>query len=200
MPAGFVAVLTGILYAPVRFFLDFLRPETSDPRYVGLTFAQWASILAFGVSVFVAGRLLRNGKPAEMIAPTSREAQDKLRVVLKETEEAEEAEKKAKGKAKGKAKDAGKKEASKRAASEDSAAERDEAEDKADKAAEDKADKAAEDKADKAAEDKAAEDKAAERDEDEDAEAASKPAEAASKPAGKPSQGKKGGGGKGKNK
>jgi phosphatidylglycerol:prolipoprotein diacylglycerol transferase len=89
LPAGFVAVLSGLLYAPVRFFMDYLRPENSDPRHFGLTFAQWASILAFGVSVYVAGRILRNGKPADTIAKTSREAQDKLRVVLKETEEAE---------------------------------------------------------------------------------------------------------------
>ena len=41
---GLIAVLTGMLYAPVRFFLDFLRPEETDPRYLGLTFAQWASI------------------------------------------------------------------------------------------------------------------------------------------------------------
>src|SRR5436190_12390544 len=93
MPAGFIAVLAGILYGPVRFFLDYLRPENSDPRHFGLTFAQWASILAFGVSVYVAGRILKNGKPAETIAPTSREAQQKLRVVLKEAEEAVDADK-----------------------------------------------------------------------------------------------------------
>lgn len=100
MPAGFVAVLTGILYAPVRFFLDYLRPENSDPRHLGLTFAQWASILAFGVSVYVAARVLRNGKPADTIARTSREAQEKIRVVLKEAEEAVDAEMKTKGKGK----------------------------------------------------------------------------------------------------
>jgi phosphatidylglycerol---prolipoprotein diacylglyceryl transferase len=94
MPAGFVAVLTGLLYAPVRFFMDYLRPENSDPRHLGLTFAQWASILAFGVSVYVAARILKDGKPADTIAKTSREAQEKLRIVLKETEE--EAEKKGK--------------------------------------------------------------------------------------------------------
>jgi phosphatidylglycerol:prolipoprotein diacylglycerol transferase len=84
LPAGFVTVLTGVLYAPVRFFLDYLRPENSDPRYLGLTFAQWASLLAFGVAVYVAARVLKNGKAAETIAPTSAEAQEKLRVVLKD--------------------------------------------------------------------------------------------------------------------
>ncbi len=94
VPAGFIAVLTGLLYAPVRFFMDYLRPENSDPRHLGLTFAQWASILAFAVSVYVAALVLKNGKPAETIAKTSREAQEKLRVVLKETEADADADKK----------------------------------------------------------------------------------------------------------
>jgi phosphatidylglycerol:prolipoprotein diacylglycerol transferase len=76
--AGFLIVLTGVLYAPVRFFLDFLRPEESDPRYSGLTFAQWASFLAFGAAVYVAIRIFKNGAPAEIIAPTSGEAQRAL--------------------------------------------------------------------------------------------------------------------------
>ncbi len=87
MPAGFLIVLTGILYAPVRFFLDYLRPEGSDPRHFGLTFAQWASFLAFGASVYVAIRMLKNGKAAEVVTPTSREAQERLRVILKDSDD-----------------------------------------------------------------------------------------------------------------
>ena len=87
MPAGFVTVLAGVLYAPVRFFLDYLRPISSDPRHLGLTFAQWASLLAFGAAVVVAARILKNGKAAETVAPTSGEAQERLRVILKEPEE-----------------------------------------------------------------------------------------------------------------
>jgi phosphatidylglycerol:prolipoprotein diacylglycerol transferase len=82
MPAGLVTVLTGLLYAPVRFFMDYLRPETSDPRHLGLTFAQWASLLAFGAATYLAAQLLRNGKPHPTIARTSREAQERLRVAL----------------------------------------------------------------------------------------------------------------------
>ena len=129
LPAGFISVLIGLLYAPVRFFLDYLRPENSDPRHLGLTFAQWSSILAFGVSAFVAVKVLQNGKPAATVAKTSREAQDKLRVVLKEAEESVEADKKGKGKAGGKpgaAKESAK-ESAKRAGS--AAEERDERED-----------------------------------------------------------------------
>ena len=84
LAAGLIPVLTGILYAPVRFFLDFLRPEESDPRYGGLTFAQWASIIFFGVAVYAAMRMLQNGKPADVVATTSGEAQRKLKLVLKE--------------------------------------------------------------------------------------------------------------------
>jgi len=83
-PAGFLVVLTGVLYAPVRFFLDYLRPETSDPRYLGLTFAQWSSVAFFGAAVYAATRMLKNGEPAETLAPTSREAQEMLNTELKE--------------------------------------------------------------------------------------------------------------------
>jgi hypothetical protein len=80
-------VLTGVLYAPVRFFLDFLRPEGTDPRYAGLTFAQWSSILAFGVAVYAATRVMKTGKPAEPVTRTAREAQERLRIVLRDDDE-----------------------------------------------------------------------------------------------------------------
>ncbi|HMG55202.1 MAG TPA: prolipoprotein diacylglyceryl transferase family protein, partial [Kofleriaceae bacterium] len=86
-PAGFVTVLTGVLYTPVRFFLDFLRPEDTDPRYFGLTFAQWASILAFGVALYAASRILKTGAPAETVTRTSREAQERLKIILREDED-----------------------------------------------------------------------------------------------------------------
>jgi hypothetical protein len=86
-PAGLIAVLTGVLYAPVRFFLDYLRPETSDPRYVGLTFAQWSSIAFFAAAAYAASRMLKNGAPAETLAPTSREAQEMLNTELKDSDD-----------------------------------------------------------------------------------------------------------------
>ncbi len=70
-PAGFLAVLAGALYAPVRFFLEFLRLDTSDPRYGGLTFAQWCSLVAFGVAIYVAARLWRRGEPTPAAAPAA---------------------------------------------------------------------------------------------------------------------------------
>jgi phosphatidylglycerol:prolipoprotein diacylglycerol transferase len=87
MNAGFITVVTGVLYAPVRFYLDFLRPEETDPRYGGLTFAQWASILAFGASVYVAMKIFKTGKPAAVVATTSGEAQRQLKLVLREVDE-----------------------------------------------------------------------------------------------------------------
>ena len=87
LPAGFVPVLAGMLYAPVRFFLDFLRPEESDPRYLGLTFAQWASMAFFAAAVYAAIRVLSTGKAADVVAPTSGEAQRKLKLVLKEDDD-----------------------------------------------------------------------------------------------------------------
>ncbi|MEJ7603521.1 MAG: prolipoprotein diacylglyceryl transferase family protein [Kofleriaceae bacterium] len=82
LPAGILVVMTGMFYAPVRFFMDYLRPENSDPRHLGLTFAQWASVLAFGVSIYAASRILRGGKAAETVTRTSGEAQAKLKVLL----------------------------------------------------------------------------------------------------------------------
>jgi phosphatidylglycerol:prolipoprotein diacylglycerol transferase len=81
--AGVLAAVAGLLYAPVRFFLDYLRPEETDPRHLGLTFAQWASFLAFGVAAYVMVRFMRHGAVAEVVAPTSGEAQRQLKMVLK---------------------------------------------------------------------------------------------------------------------
>jgi len=92
MPAGFVTVLTGVLYAPVRFFLDFLRPEDSDPRHIGLTFAQWASILAFGAAIYAATKLWKTGAPAKTVTRTSKEAQQRLKMILKEADDIDEPE------------------------------------------------------------------------------------------------------------
>lgn len=85
--AGFLVVMTGVLYAPVRFLLDFLRPENTDPRYAGLTFAQWSSFLAFGAAAVVAVRIFKTGKPATTITTTSAEAQARLKSILKESDD-----------------------------------------------------------------------------------------------------------------
>lgn len=61
-PAGHLIGLFALLYAPVRFLLDFLRAtdvSRPDERYAHLTPAQWACIAAFGVGVW----LLRRQSP-----------------------------------------------------------------------------------------------------------------------------------------
>ncbi len=55
-PVGFYCVLLPLAYAPVRFFLDFLRAaplEGGDIRYAGLTPAQWSSIAMVCVGLAV---------------------------------------------------------------------------------------------------------------------------------------------------
>jgi len=62
MKAGLLAALTGLLYAPVRFILEFNRLNETDPRYLGFTFAQWMSIVAFVAGAVAVAKLLRDGK------------------------------------------------------------------------------------------------------------------------------------------
>lgn len=55
---GWYIAMTWILYAPVRFVLDFLRvddPIVGDPRYGGLTPAQWGCMagLVFGLAILI---------------------------------------------------------------------------------------------------------------------------------------------------
>lgn len=55
-PRGFYMAALPILYAPIRFFLDYLRAEPEaggDVRYAGLTPGQWASFLILGLGLYV---------------------------------------------------------------------------------------------------------------------------------------------------
>jgi phosphatidylglycerol:prolipoprotein diacylglycerol transferase len=65
---GFYVTLLGVLYAPVRFFMDFLRPETSDVRYLALTPAQWWSIVFFVVAAY--GFYVRSRTTDRPVGPT----------------------------------------------------------------------------------------------------------------------------------
>jgi len=57
---GLYAPLLGAAYAPVRFAMDFLRPETTDARYLGFTPAQYWSVVFFGVAVWILVKRLRS--------------------------------------------------------------------------------------------------------------------------------------------
>jgi phosphatidylglycerol:prolipoprotein diacylglycerol transferase len=69
--SGWYVVAACIVYAPVRFALDFLRVEDtagSDPRYGGFTPAQWAcgALLLFGIGLACQLR----ARAARAVAPT----------------------------------------------------------------------------------------------------------------------------------
>jgi phosphatidylglycerol:prolipoprotein diacylglycerol transferase len=57
---GFYVLALGTIYAPVRFGLDFLRPETGNVRYMGLTLAQWGCIALLGLCAWGYTKLSKN--------------------------------------------------------------------------------------------------------------------------------------------
>lgn len=62
---GFLVAVVITFYAPVRFLMEFLRVNpAADPRYAGLTFAQWASIVTTLIGVSMLVRLGRAPAPA----------------------------------------------------------------------------------------------------------------------------------------
>jgi phosphatidylglycerol:prolipoprotein diacylglycerol transferase len=52
--AGSIAIFAAIAYAAIRFPLDFLRREETDPLHAGLTAAQWGCLLMLALAVGVA--------------------------------------------------------------------------------------------------------------------------------------------------
>ena len=76
-PWGFYCGAITIAYAPVRFALDFLRVQDAgglnaavDPRYGGLTPAQWACFVLLGTGVFFFVRTLHAaGSPEAFAVP-----------------------------------------------------------------------------------------------------------------------------------
>ncbi|HEX3775677.1 MAG TPA: prolipoprotein diacylglyceryl transferase family protein [Polyangiaceae bacterium] len=75
-PWGFYLGAMSIAYAPVRFALDFLRIKESnglsgavDPRYGGLTPAQWACFALLGAGVYFFVRTLRSADDPKAFAP-----------------------------------------------------------------------------------------------------------------------------------
>jgi len=64
---GMYMGVAAILYAPVRFGLDFLRTQeghAADPRYGGLTAAQWSCFLLIAVGIWLVMLPNRSNKPA----------------------------------------------------------------------------------------------------------------------------------------
>lgn len=57
-PPGTIVGAITLLYAPVRYLMDYLRLEVTDPRYLGLTFAQWTSVLTAALGVVMLARAI----------------------------------------------------------------------------------------------------------------------------------------------
>ena len=65
IPTGSYIAATSLTYAPVRFAMDFLRitdGEVADPRYAGLTPAQWECSALFLWGVYVLIRMRANAR------------------------------------------------------------------------------------------------------------------------------------------
>lgn len=80
MAVGSYLVAAALSYAPVRFALDFLRAENADggdPRYGGLTPAQWACIALFLFGLALWRRIrAQNSAPAPILPPAMNEGVD----------------------------------------------------------------------------------------------------------------------------
>lgn len=66
--AGFYAAMIGVLYGPVRFFFDFLRPESTDPRYLGFTAGQHWSVVIFALGVYFLVTRAKKADPGLWVA------------------------------------------------------------------------------------------------------------------------------------
>lgn len=69
---GFYVYFLGLTYAPMRFCLDFLRPDGSDHRYAGFTPAQYWCAVAFVVCVVALRVRLASGDAPVWAAPGTR--------------------------------------------------------------------------------------------------------------------------------
>jgi phosphatidylglycerol:prolipoprotein diacylglycerol transferase len=65
--AGVLVGVVSIGYAVPRFGLDFLRREADNPRYAGLTPAQWACIVTVLVGIALLYRVLRDRSDASLM-------------------------------------------------------------------------------------------------------------------------------------
>jgi phosphatidylglycerol---prolipoprotein diacylglyceryl transferase len=70
---GWIVGVMALGYAVPRFWLDFLRRDSSDPRYYSLTPAQWACIATVLAAIGVFVWLSRRGEPPpeQFLQPTS---------------------------------------------------------------------------------------------------------------------------------
>lgn len=69
---GWIVAVVAVAYAMPRFLLDYLRRDTTDPRYGGLTPAQWSCLLTVGaaLALFVWIHTHREPPPERYLAAT----------------------------------------------------------------------------------------------------------------------------------
>jgi phosphatidylglycerol:prolipoprotein diacylglycerol transferase len=65
---GLLVAYAAVVYAIPRFFLEFLRIESTDPRYAGLTPAQWFSIMTLVAGIYLFTRIGKQQTTAELAA------------------------------------------------------------------------------------------------------------------------------------
>ena len=67
---GTLVLTLALSYAPVRFFLDFFRPEVTDGRYFGFTPAQyWSVVLGLVAAAALVDRLRSTDEPVQAALP-----------------------------------------------------------------------------------------------------------------------------------
>ncbi len=59
---GFFMMLLVVTYGPLRFMMDFLRPLEDNPRYIGLTPAQWGCLLFLTAGIWGMKKLYEDRK------------------------------------------------------------------------------------------------------------------------------------------
>jgi phosphatidylglycerol:prolipoprotein diacylglycerol transferase len=65
-PPGTLVGVLAVIYAPIRFMLDFLRVR--DVRYGGLTPGQWGALTALGLGLYIIAQARRRAAMAEATA------------------------------------------------------------------------------------------------------------------------------------
>ena len=70
---GVQVLVFGLMYGPVRFGMDFLRPEATDARYGAFTPAQWGSIVLILACAAMIVQRLRAADPEPTDAPAAPE-------------------------------------------------------------------------------------------------------------------------------
>ena len=68
-PSGLIVGILATAYAPVRYVLDPLRSAKTDPRYWGLTPAQWLSAVTLVVGLLIIRHALKKNEVLPFVAP-----------------------------------------------------------------------------------------------------------------------------------